>query len=375
MARIAITGANGFIGKNLTTHLSCRDEHQILVVDRNDSPSALSEKLRGVNVVFHLAGVNRPTDNTEFVEGNTEYTAKLLNGVLAQTAPPAIVFASSIQAEGETPYGKSKRAAEELLLAHRQRGHAVAIFRLPNVFGKWCRPRYNSVVATYCDNLAQGVPLRIDAPDAELTLVHIDDLVRCFLACSEALPGLAANSPFMEVKPTFKVTLASLAEELTRLSEGLNDVVIPDLSNPLTKRLQSTLLSYRKTDQVQRSLKIHSDARGNLFELLRSESAGQVFVSRTKPGITRGNHYHHLKHERFCVISGKGRIELRKLGTEQVHEILVSGETPQTVAIIPGYTHSITNVGSDDMVTLFWANEPFQPEEPDTYFEEVKCAH
>ena len=284
-------------------------------------------------------------------------------------ARPAVVFASSIQAELDNPYGASKLAAERVLAAwSRDGGGPVAVFRLPNVFGKWGRPSYNSVVATFCHNVARGLPIRVDDPDAAVKLVHVGDVVAAFLQALEAPPrGVEQRT----VAPVTETTVGELAARVRAFRAAQHSPDLPDLSEHFTRALFSTYLSYLEPGDLAFDLDVHADERGDLAELVRESHAGQIFVSRTHPGITRGNHYHDTKVERFMVIGGEGVVRLRPLGGDDVLEYRVSGAAPRAVIIPPGTVHSIENVGLTEMVTLFWAGEVFDPARPDTYFEPV----
>ena len=369
MKRVVVTGGMGFIGRNLLTALGRRGDVDTRAFDVDDPPEALRAALVQVDTVFHLAGVNRPQDPAEFQVGNVDFTRRLCEYLHESGARPTVVFASSIQAELDNPYGASKAAAEGVLAAWaRSGGGPVAIFRLPNVFGKWGRPNYNSVVSTFCHNVAHGLPLRVDDPESSLKLIHVDDVVTAFLRTLDAPP---LDVERRVVAPITETTVGELASRVRAFRVVQHAPDVPDLSDRFTRALFSTYLSYLRPADLAFDFDTHVDERGELAELLREIHAGQVFVSRTNPGITRGNHYHDIKVERFVVIEGEGVVRLRALGEDEVHEYRVSGAVPQAVIIPPGTAHSIQNVGQGVMVTLFWATEVFDPDRPDTYYEAV----
>jgi len=367
--RVVVTGARGFIGRNLMVALGRHDDVEAAGFDVDDPPEALWAALSGVEVVFHLAGVNRPQDPAEFQTANVEFTAKLCRHMDEAGVRPAVVFASSIQAQLDNPYGASKLAAEGVLAAWSSAGGGpVAMFRLPNVFGKWGRPSYNSVVVTFCHNVARGVPIRVDDPHAAMKLVHVDDVVAAFLQVFEAPPrGVERRT----VTPVTEITVGELAARVQAFRGAQHSPDLPDLSGHFARALFSTYLSYLEPVELVFDLDVRADERGDLAELVREPHAGQIFVSRTHPGITRGNHYHDTKVERFLVIAGDGLVRLRPFGGDEVREYRVGGAVPQAVIIPPGTVHSIENVGQTEMVTLFWADEVFDPSRPDTYYERV----
>ena len=369
MRRVVVTGARGFIGRNLMVALRRRDDTEATGFDAVDHEESLWAVLPRVDIVYHLAGVNRPQDPAEFQTGNVGFTAELCRRMEELGARPAVVFASSTQAELHNPYGASKLAAEGVLTAwSREGGGGVAVYRLPNVFGKWGRPNYNSVVATFCHNVAHGLPIRVDDPDAAMELVHVGDVVDEFLRALDAPPrGVERRM----VTPVTGITVGELAARVRAFRSAQHSPDLPDLSGPFTRALFSTYLSYLDPGDLKYDLEVRADERGDLAELVRESHAGQIFVSRTRPGITRGDHYHDTKVERFMVVGGEGLVRLRQLGSDDVREYPVSGALPQAVIIPPGTVHSIENVGPTEMVTLFWADEVFDPSHPDTYFERV----
>lgn len=371
MKNVLVTGAAGFIGRNLVTALRRREDVVLTTVTSGDGWPVLAAALRQADVVYHLAGVNRPQTEEEFALGNCELTRRIVGCLEDLGRSPKIVIPSSIQAELDSPYGRSKKAAEEALLAYARRtGAAVAIYRLPNVFGKWSRPNYNTVVATFCHNIARDLEITISDPDRELELVYIDDVVAEFLRHLDA--GDEPERQRYTVARTFRVTLGDLADRIRRLHRIRPSLVVPDLADELMQCLHATYLSFLPEDAFAYPVKLNSDTRGWLFELLKSEHFGQIFVSKTRPGITRGDHYHDSKLEKFCVIQGEAVIRFRHIHSREILEFPVSGSDIQVVDIPPGYTHSIENVGREEMICLFWANRIFSPQQPDTYWEKVK---
>lgn len=369
-----VTGANGFIGRNLVVALRRRGV-EVAGVDIDSSDSQLLDGVAGSSVVFHLAGVNRPEREEEFETGNVGSLRTLLGTIdaVAEKDPsgrrPAVVLSSSTQAAQENPYGRSKLAAERLLEAYAAcTGTAAVIYRLPGVFGKWCRPDYNSVVATFCYRIARGLPISISDPAKVIELVHVDDVVAAFLRHLDGVPdGLSRE----RVQPVFSITLAELAGRIRSFRASRETLEMPDTSDPLTRRLLGTYTSYLPPSDLPYALARRDDARGVLAEVFKSPQFGQVFISRTRPGVTRGNHYHDLKVEKFCVLEGEALIRFRPILGGEVIEHRVAGADFKVVDIPPGMTHSIQNVGGGEMVVLFWASEILDRDCPDTYPEEV----
>lgn len=366
-----VTGANGFIGKNLLAQLSKLADCDAWGYAREGADEEKSQRVAQVDLVFHLAGVNRPEVEDEFYRGNAEFTEQLCDLLAGVGRPVPIVFASSIQAPLDNPYGVSKRRAEEILQAYGEKtGSAVTIFRLPNVFGKWSLPNYNSVVATFCHNIARDLPITISDAQRELNLVYIDDVVGQFLYEAETI-GQVGQIRFAEVSPVHQVDLGRLAELIQSFRKMRKDLRVPDFSDALMGRLYATYLSYLPTDDFAYDLEQRVDARGSLAEFIKSPTFGQIFVSRTKPGITRGNHFHHTKTEKFLVLEGQALIRFQHIVTGEIVEYAVRGEDYCVVDIPPGYSHAIENVGRGELVTLFWASEIFDPTRPDTYAEVI----
>ena len=379
---ILITGAYGFVGKNLSESLACiRDGKdrthpeleigEIYLYDIDTDPALLPEYCKKADFVFHLAGVNRPKDTAEFMQGNFGFTTTLLDTLKSVGNKAPIMISSSIQAALDNPYGQSKKAGEDAVFAYGKENNVdVLVYRFPNLFGKWCRPNYNSVIATFCNNIANDLPITVNDRSVVLTLCYIDDLV------SEMLRALAGNptraGEFCEVPVTHKISLGELADTLISFKESREKRSVADMSDPLTKKLYATYLSYLPPeDGFSYPLTMNVDARGSFTEVFRTEERGQVSVNISKPGIVKGNHWHHTKNEKFLVVSGKGVIRFRKVGESKVYEYFVSGDKLEVVDIPTGYTHNIENLGDGDMVTLMWANECFDPARPDTYYLEV----
>jgi UDP-2-acetamido-2,6-beta-L-arabino-hexul-4-ose reductase len=370
LTRILITGGRGFLGRNLAAHLRERKDCAVTIVDREDSAEELCKALLKTDLIFHLAGTNRPQDPAEYQAGNAEFTEQICSFLKENDRNPAIVFSSSIQAEFDNPYGASKARAERALRAYgAETGARVRIYRLKNLFGKWCRPNYNSVTATFCHHLARGLAIEISDPDREIELSYVDEVVAVFAA--EIAPGNALDDE--QDIPARRIRLGDLAEKIRAFQEMKSSTVIPDFSDCFDRALYATYLSYVAREALVYTLENRTDSRGNLAELIKQKSLGQIFVSTTKPGITRGNHYHHTKTEKFLVVHGAGLIQMRSIEDDGIFEYRVTGEMFQVIDIPPGVTHSITNIGEDDLVTIFWASETFDPHRPDTYFMPVSA--
>lgn len=371
MKTVVVTGAQGFIGRNLCASLSQRGELGLARYDLGDSWEDLAHRVREADCVVHLAGVNRARDPDEFDKGNRGLTLELVNLLREAGRPIALIFASSMQAALANPYGISKRAAEDAILGWaRETGNTACIYRLPNVFGKWSRPDYNSVVATFCHNVARGLPIEIHDPGAEITLAYIDDVIEELVSAIEGKPNIGDDG-FCHIRRTFRLTVQQLADMAKAFHDSRTSLIMPNLEGDFARFLYATFVSFLPQDDLGHVLDMKHDHRGWLAEFTKSRQSGQVFISRTKPGITRGNHWHHTKVEKFLVIEGNAVIRLRRLDSDEVIEVQASGARLRVVDIPPGHTHSITNVGKTDVITLFWADEVFDPLTPDTYFAEV----
>ena len=371
---ILITGAGGFVGKNLVATLRTAGYTDLMLFEKDDTPETLADYCRRAAFVVHLAGINRPTDPSEFYTGNAGLTDTLLTDLEAAGNTAPVLVTSSTQAELDNDYGKSKRQAEEAIFAHRRHtGAAVYVFRMPGVFGKWCRPNYNSVVATFCHNVAHGLPIQVRDPAFSLPLVYIDDVVACILATFDGQVMMDRSAtPICHMHPIHEVTLGRLAELIQGFAAGRTSLAVPDLApGSFEKKLYSTYLSYLPSDQFSYPLEMHTDNRGSFTEFLRSPERGQVSINISHPGIVKGNHWHHTKNEKFLVVKGEGVIRFRNIFSREVIEYHVSGDKLEVVDIPCGYTHNIENVGTEDMVTVMWANEAFDPDHPDTFFEPV----
>lgn len=371
MKTILVTGAGGFVGKQVSLALRRAGDFEVIEYLSSNDPNELPQMVSKSDFVIHLAGVNRPKEENEFVTGNADFTGQLCEVIAQDGRKIPIAMSSSIQAERDNPYGLSKKMAEDALLEHHQKtGAPVFIYRLPNVFGKWSRPDYNTVVATFCHNISRNEPVTINDPSAELRFIYIDDVVKELVTLVSA-EGVSAGEIQRKVTPEHHITLGGLHDLIVSFRDGRDGAKVPDLANPFSKCLYSTYLSFLDKNDFARPIDLKTDDRGWLFELVKSEAFGQIFVSKTKPGITRGNHYHDTKVEKFCVIQGQGTIRFRNVLNDQVIEYPVDDKEIKVVDIPPGLTHSIENTGETEMLTLFWANEIFDPEKPDTHFVNV----
>ncbi|TVY07211.1 capsular polysaccharide biosynthesis protein CapF [Paenibacillus cremeus] len=368
--KILVTGAKGFLGKNLIAELKNRGYSDILEVTRETSIILFRKYVSECQFVFHLAGVNRPNDDKEFMDENYGSTSELLKLLKSYGNTSPILLTSSIQAEKNNAYGKSKKAAEDLLFAiNKEDGAKVLVYRLSNIFGKWCKPNYNSVIATFCHNIARDLDIKIDDPKKELNLCYIDDVVNEFIKAMEGSPTIIGD--YCNVPTSYSVTLGKVVELIRSFKESRIDLSVPDMSNEFSKKLYSTYLSYLPEDSFSYNLKMNCDHRGSFTEFIKTTDRGQVSINVSKPRVTKGNHWHHTKNEKFLVVSGTGVIRFRKIDCQEVIEYFVSGAKMEVIDIPTGYTHNIENLGDTDMVTIMWANEPFNSKEPDTYHLEV----
>lgn len=381
--KILITGANGFVGKNLVAQLEniklgkarnydLSNDLTIYKYDIDTPPELLDEYTKDCDFVFHLAGVNRPKDEKEFMEGNFGFTSVLLDKLKENNNKAPVLITSSIQAALDNPYGRSKKAGEDLMFEYGKSNNVkVLVYRLPNVFGKWCRPNYNSAVATFCNNIANDLDITVNDPEVVMNLVYIDDVVDEFIA---ALMGNENKDvEYCGIPIVHTIKLGEIVDLLYGFKAQPEKLVMPEIpENSFTKKLYSTYLSYLPKEKVCFPLKMNRDDRGSFTELLKTEKCGQISVNISKPGITKGQHWHNTKWEFFIVVSGHGLIQERKIGTDEVLEFEVSGDEIKAIHMLPGYTHNIINLSkTEDLVTVMWANEQFDPSKPDTYFEEV----
>ena len=368
--RILITGANGFVGKNLVAELKNRGYENLYLYDRENTKADLEKWTKDCEFVFHLAGVNRPENEEEFMEGNADLTSQLIELLEKNGNQAPIMISSSIQSEKDNPYGKSKKAGEDYLLEYSQRNNIpVYIYRFSNLYGKWSRPNYNTVIATFCHNMARDIPIQVNDPSVEITFQYIDDVVNELINCLEGNP--TKSGQFYDVPEKDIRTLGEVAELIESFKESRQNLEVPNMSDSFTKNLYSTYLSFLPEDNFSYKLKMNEDDRGSFTEFLRSPDRGQVSINVSKPGITKGQHWHHSKNEKFLVVKGNGLIRFRKVDEDNIIEYPVSGDELEVVDIPTGYTHSIVNIGKEEMVTVMWVNEPFDPDNPDTYYLEV----
>ena len=379
---ILITGAKGFVGRNIAEALkNIRDGKDrtrniaigsIYEYDLDTDPRELDVFCKNANFVFHLAGVNRPKDEKEFMEGNFGFTSTLLDTLKKHNNKAPILITSSIQAALDNPYGKSKKAGEELIFGYgEENGVKTLVYRFPNVFGKWCRPNYNSAVATFCHNIAHDLPITVNDRSHMMTLIYIDDVVDELLNALEGHENQDGDTKYCKVAVEHKITLGEIADMLYGFKNSRDTKIIPDMTG-FSKKLYSTYLSYLDPKDFAYKLKMNKDDRGSFTEILRTANAGQFSVNISKPGITKGQHWHNTKNEKFVVVKGHGLIQLRKIGDTEIHSFEVSGDDITVVDMIPGYTHNIINLSdTEELVTFMWCNECFDPKKPDTYHEEV----
>ncbi|MEG1614814.1 MAG: capsular polysaccharide biosynthesis protein CapF [Oscillospiraceae bacterium] len=380
--KVLVTGANGFVGKNLISQLNnikygkdksydISPDLEIFEYDIDTDESLLYKYCENCDFVFNLAGVNRPINNDEFMQGNFGFASTLLDNLKRHNNKCPIMISSSIQAALDNPYGKSKKAGEDLMLDYsKETGAEVYIYRFPNIFGKWCRPNYNSAVATFCNNIANDLPITINDRSTVVNLVYIDDVVNELINATMKKVNRHEDG-YCYVKTVNAVTLGEIADLLYSFKESRKSLSVPELDNPFAKKLYSTYLSYLPTNKFSYPLKMNKDNRGSFTEIIRTEDRGQFSVNISKPGITKGNHWHHTKNEKFLVVSGEGAIRFRRIDGDEIIEYFVSGEELEVVDIPVGYTHNIENLGKKDMVTFMWCNECFDQGHPDTFFLEV----
>jgi UDP-2-acetamido-2,6-beta-L-arabino-hexul-4-ose reductase len=366
--KILITGSDGFIAKNLIEHLRRDESIKLYLFSKNDSTDILKAYVKEVNFIYHLAGVNRPKNINEFYEGNSGLTKIITDTLIEDDINTPIVLSSSTQSDLDNDYGKSKKEAEDLLLNYaKQTNASIYIYKLPNVFGKWSKPNYNSVISTWCHNIANDLDIQVNDKNVELNLVYIDDVVNKFIKCLND----DTKSGYIEIDTIYNKTLGEISELLYQFKDNRNSLIIPNVASGFERALYSTYLSYLSTDNFSYNLKGHQDDRGTFYEILKTLDSGQFSLSTTAPGIMRGNHYHHTKNEKFLVVKGEATIEFKHIVTNEIVSYEVSDKKMEVVEMIPGYTHNIKNTGDEEMVLFLWANETFDQDNPDTYFLEV----
>ncbi len=370
--RVLITGANGFVGRNLQLRLRERRDVQVVCYTRDQQAGQLACLLEGVDFVFHLAGVNRAQDPKEFTTGNTDLTRDLCQAVAATARSTGkaipILYTSSTQAVQENAYGRSKRGAEEALLGAGQDSLVpVHVFRLANVFGKWCRPDYNSVVATFCHNVARDLPIQVNDPQAALTLVYIDDVIERFVQLMDGAAPMTSADGFATVHPQYVTTVGELARLIRAFRDSRGSLVTERVGTGLLRALYATYVSYLPVEAFAYDVPQHVDRRGVFVEMLKTPDCGQFSFFTVHAGVTRGGHYHNSKTEKFLVIRGQALFRFRHMHTGQTHELRTSGDRPQVVETVPGWTHDITNIGQEEAVVMLWANEIFDRARPDTF--------
>jgi UDP-2-acetamido-2,6-beta-L-arabino-hexul-4-ose reductase len=380
--RVLVTGAHGFVGKNLCAQLknimSGKAKNypvtisEVMEYDLDTDPMLLNGFCRRADFVFNLAGVNRPKDTEEFMKGNFGFASTLLDILKKHHNTCPVMISSSTQASLDNPYGESKRAGERLMFTYsRETGSKVLVYRFPNVFGKWCRPNYNSAVATFCNNIANDFPIQVNDPSVMMNLVYIDDVVEELIAALNQSEHYDGN--YCVVPVVYTITLGDIVDLLYSFKEMPQTLGVPDLSEAFVKKLYSTYLSYLPKDKFTYPVKMNIDDRGSFTEIIRTVGCGQFSVNISRPGITKGQHWHHTKNEKFVVVSGHGLIQLRKIDTDEVISFEVSGDKIEVVEMIPGYTHNIINLSeTENLVTFMWCNECFDPNHPDTFFEPVE---
>lgn len=369
--RVLITGSEGFIGKNLQLHLSERSDVEVICFNRSHSMGDLATLLHGVSFVFHLAGINRPQDPEEFKTGNEDLTEALCTALAERvknlSCSIQMVLTSSAQADKDNLYGRSKLSAEQVVLnASKQSGFAAHVFRLPNVFGKWCKPNYNSAIATFCYNIAHGIPIQVHDFTAPLTLVYVDDVIDRFIQLMDGANAAPDADGFERVSPQYSTTVGEVADLIRSFKNCRSTLLVEPVGGGLTRGLYSTYMSYIPPEEFAYAVPMHSDARGTFVEMLKTKESGQFSFFTALPGVTRGGHYHHSKTEKFLVIKGDARFRFRHMLSGEVFEHYASGDQPEIVETSPGWAHDITNVGDYELICMLWANEIFDRNKPDT---------
>jgi UDP-2-acetamido-2,6-beta-L-arabino-hexul-4-ose reductase len=368
--KILVTGAKGFVGKNLVEGLRNIQRYDIYEYDKDTDPAQLDEYCAGADFVFHLAGVNRPREQAEFTEGNIGFTLLLLDTLRKYNNTCPVMMSSSLQAELDNPYGNSKKAGEDLLFHYSEEtGADIFVYRFANIFGKWCKPNYNSAIATFCHNISRDLPITVNDSDVIMRLVYIDDVIQELINILDN--KVNSKEKYYQVPQIYTVTLGEIVNLIYSFRKSREEYSIPNMKDEFTKKLYSTYLSYLPEDKFSYTLKMNVDIRGSFTEFIKTPERGQISVNISKPAIKKGNHWHKTKNEKFLVVSGQGVIRLRKIDSDLIIEYFVSGDRLEVVDIPVGYTHSIENLGDTDMVTIIWVNECFDSENPDTYYLEV----
>lgn len=366
--RIVVTGADGFIGKNLQLRLAELVHADVVGITRATPPQVVQQALATADFVFHLGGVNRPQDPAEFAMGNAGLTQAVCTALTAAKSRAPLLLASSTQAALDNPYGRSKLAAEDTVRSYgAATGAPVHIFRLPNVFGKWCKPNYNSAVATFCHNIARSLPIQVNDPAAPVTLVYVDSVIERFVQLMDGADAAVDADGFTTVAPQYSTTVGELARQIQAFKSSRATLMTERVGAGLVRALYATYVSYLPVELFAYTVPQRADPRGVFVEMLKTPDAGQFSYFTTYPGITRGGHYHHSKTEKFLVIKGQARFKFRHMHTGQVHEMVTTGDKPEVVETVPGWTHDITNIGKDEMVVMLWANEVFDRARPDTF--------
>lgn len=369
--KVLVTGAAGFVGKHIVIALE-NDKHTVFKYDLATPKELLDIYVKEADFIIHLAGVNRPLSNDEFYEGNVNFTYHLLETMKKYDVKVPLIFSSSIKAKEDSDYGKSKKQAEDYLFRYSEATDApVYIYRLDNLFGKWSRPNYNSVIATWCYNITHDLPLVVSDPTYTFNFLYIDDVIKEFMDVVNLKRRRKQMIP-LTIKPTYRKSLGEIKALLESFVNSRTSLLIPNMDNGFISKLYATYLSYLDPKDFIYDLTMHRDERGSFSEFIRTSNAGQVSVNVSKPGISKGEHYHHTKNEKFLVVYGQAEIAYRKIDTDEVISFVVSGDKLQVLDMIPGYTHNITNIGESDLVTIMWASENFDPKRPDTYYLKVK---
>jgi len=366
--KVLITGSDGFIAKNLIEHLKRDEKIKLYLYNKNDSINILEAYIKEVDFIFHLAGVNRPKENDEFYRGNSGLTKTITDILITNDKKIPVLLSSSAQSDLDNDYGKSKLESETLLLSYAKQTNAnIYIYKLPNVFGKWSKPNYNSVISTWCNNIANNLDIQVNDKNVELNLVYIDDVTESFI---QKL-NFNSKEQYFKINTIYKKTLGEISELLYQFKENRKTLIVPKVASGFERALYSTYLSYLSNDNFSYNLKGYQDDRGTFYEILKTLDSGQFSLSTTAPGIIRGGHYHHTKNEKFLVVKGMATIEFRHIITNKKIQYNVSDKKMEVVEMIPGYTHNITNTGNDEMVLFLWANENYDDKKPDTYSLEV----